>query len=244
MEQRNRAARRQAKRTTAANARLTCPTIAKQVVRDNYTPEDHFFVQEHAHTERQLAQQVSYHKKKGHMTNPPRGNLWFDLKDHMLAPLYDDLFRRDISNEGARLIVMANNDMIQRLKEAHTWYFDSTFKVCPNDHFKQLGTVHCIINNQIQKTSQSIACAFILMSRRRASDYEHVFQALIELVAPDGQHYNLASHARFRGCIMGSSQKYGAKWRNRPSSSDIRLPFSFYSMHCEKDEENWWWANA
>ena len=126
------------------------------------------------------------------MTNPPRGNLWFDLKDHMLAPLYDDLFRRDISNEGARLIVMANNDMIQRLKEAHTWYFDSTFKVCPNDHFKQLGTVHCIINNQIQKTSQSIACAFILMSRRRASDYEHVFQALIELVAPDGQHYNLA----------------------------------------------------
>ena len=48
--------------------------------------------------------------------------------------------------------------------------------------------VQCIITNQVHQKSQSIACAFILMSRRRASDYELVFRALIELIGPN---YNL-----------------------------------------------------
>ena len=185
MVQRNRAARRQVKADVASNAKRTCPDIAKRAQRDNYTAEDNYLDRNYHHSQRQLAQQAAYAKKKGHLTNPPRGNLWFDLRHHVPTPVYNDLVKVDIPHNGARHIVMANHEMIQRLKEAHSWYFDATFKICPNDHFKQLGSVHCIISNHVQKKSQSIPCAFILMSRRRASDYEKVFGALVNLVAPN-----------------------------------------------------------
>ena len=122
------------------SVKQTCTSIADEVINDMYTPEDNLLDRQCIKKRQQLKQQASYARKKQQMIKPPRTYFWFDIRQHIKEPIYHDLFKVDMKNYtgGSRHLILANNEMINRLSEAKTWYFDATFHVVNKDHFKQV----------------------------------------------------------------------------------------------------------
>ena len=88
---------------------------------------------------RHLEKQANHIRRTNNIRNPRSVGLEFELRVHMKEVVYNDMFKKDLRvRGGARHIVFATNQMIQRLREARAWYFDATFKCVDKKLFSQV----------------------------------------------------------------------------------------------------------
>ncbi|KAK2169889.1 hypothetical protein LSH36_6g10031 [Paralvinella palmiformis] len=83
--------------------------------------------------------------------------------------------QQDISVGTSRHLLFASLRMVAVLGRARTWYVDGTFKPV-KEPFAQLFSVHAFVDSE--RATKQGPLAFVLMSSRRRSDYEAVFNTL------------------------------------------------------------------
>ena len=83
--------------------------------------------------------------------------------------------KADIVSSESRHIVFATSEQLRLLADARTWYVDATFKVV-RQPFYQLLSIHAFLCSD--DCVKQVPLAFALMSRRRAEDYNVVFNAI------------------------------------------------------------------
>jgi hypothetical protein len=102
----------------------------------------------------------------------------------------DGFLQADVSQEDQRHIILATNDQFSHLSRAKVWYIDGTFKVV-REPFMQLPSVHSFIRSG--DCMKQVPLCFVLMSRRKKTDYRAVIQAVLS---------HLPSEPAVRECVL------------------------------------------
>lgn len=93
-----------------------------------------------------------------------------------------DFLQQDIHHEGQRHLLFASPLQLSSLSKAKTWFIDGTFKVV-REPFVQLLSIHSFIKSG--DTTKQVPLLFIIMSRRKTTDYKVVLDAIVELLPSD-----------------------------------------------------------
>ena len=86
-----------------------------------------------------------------------------------------NFMKADIVSSESRHIVFATSEQLRLLADARAWYVDVIFKVA-RQPFYQLLSIHAFLHSD--DCVKQVSLAFALMSRRRAEDYNAVFNAI------------------------------------------------------------------
>lgn len=93
----------------------------------------------------------------------------------------DNFLRADLQVDGQRHLVFMTDLQMKYMVNAKTWYIDGTFKVA-RAPFVQMCSIHVFIRSG--KCEKQVAVCYILMSRRKKSDYVAVFNAVLSALPP------------------------------------------------------------
>lgn len=84
------------------------------------------------------------------------------------------------ANEKRRHLIFMSNSQKEALCKAKRWYVDGTFKIVDNKLFCQLFSIHAFFRKGSQ--IKQVPLAFVLMTSRKALDYEAVFKKILEIL--------------------------------------------------------------
>ena len=93
-----------------------------------------------------------------------------------------DFLQRDIHHDGQRHLIFASPLQLSFLTKSKIWFIDGTFKVV-REPFVQLVSIHSYI--KYGDCTKQVPLLFILMSRRKTTDYMAILYAITELLSSD-----------------------------------------------------------
>lgn len=96
-----------------------------------------------------------------------------------LSHFPDDFLQSDVHHDGQRHLVMMSDLQKTYLSRAKTWYIDGTFKAARKP-FIQLFSIHVFICSE--KVMKQVPVCFVLMSRRKKTDYKAVLEAILDVL--------------------------------------------------------------
>ena len=87
------------------------------------------------------------------------------------------IYKDIITCDGERHLILATPEQLKHLTEVKTIFFDATFKSVKKP-FMQLASIHSFV--KANDTMKQVPLAFIIMSRRKTSDYKIVLKTLFD----------------------------------------------------------------
>jgi hypothetical protein len=105
--------------------------------------------------------------------------------DHIFATFQiekdfgDKFILDDIKFEGMRHLIFVKKDQLELIRESRNWFIGGTYKMVQHP-FVQLITIHRFVRSG--DNSKQVPIVYILLSRRRRSDYIKVCNTFIIII--------------------------------------------------------------